>query len=118
MARAADVPLVWLSGAVKTPPFTTEARVEAGFLLRRLQQGESLGLPHSRPMPSVGSGCHELRIPDRGVTWRILYHVAGDAVVILDVFAKKTDTTPQAALATCRHRLARYHAVTKARSRR
>ena len=82
MARPADVPLVWLFGDVKTSPFSAEARVEAGFLLRRLQQGEALGLPQSRPMPTVGAGCHELRIPDRSVTWRIVYHVAGDAVVI------------------------------------
>ena len=40
--------LVWLSGEVKTPPFSAEARLEAGFLLRRLQQGEKLSLPHSR----------------------------------------------------------------------
>jgi hypothetical protein len=68
MARPADVPLVWLFGAVKTPPFSAEARVEAGFLLRRLQQGETLGLPQSRPMPTIGAGCHELRIPDRSGT--------------------------------------------------
>ncbi len=37
-----DKPLVWLSGEVKTPPFSTEARLEAGFLLRRLQRGVEL----------------------------------------------------------------------------
>jgi len=64
MARTLNKPLVWLKGEVRTPPFSAEARVEAGFLLRRLQKGESLGLPHSRPMPSIGSQCHELRIND------------------------------------------------------
>lgn len=118
MARPVDVPLVWLFGEVKTPPFSAEARVEAGFLLRRLQQGESLGLPQSRPMPTIGVGCHELRIPDRSVTWRIVYHVAGDAVVILDVFAKKTEATPQGVLATCRRRLSQYHAASRTRTRR
>ena len=118
MARSADVPLVWLSGEVKTPPFSGAARVEAGFLMRRLQQGETLGLPQSRPMPTIGAGCHELRIPDRSVTWRIVYHVAGDAVVILDVFTKKTEVTPQGVLATCRRRLTQYHAATKTRIRR
>ena len=67
-----DKPLVWLHGHVKTPPFSREARLEAGFLLRRLQQGEKLGLPHSRPMPSVGARCHELRINDVDNTWRII----------------------------------------------
>ena len=57
-----DKPLAWLSGENKTPPFGSEARVEAGFLLRRLQRGESLGLSNSRPMPSIGTRCHELRL--------------------------------------------------------
>lgn len=118
MARPAAVPLVWRFGEVKTPPFSAEARVEAGFLLRRLQQGETLGLPQSRPMPAIGAACHELRIPDRSVTWRIVYHVAGDAVVILDVFAKKTEATPKGVLATCRRRLAQYQAMTKTRTPR
>lgn len=45
MARAPDKPLVWLKGEVKTPPFSEPARLEAGFLLRRLQQGHTLALP-------------------------------------------------------------------------
>ncbi|HWL50920.1 MAG TPA: hypothetical protein VNQ90_00690, partial [Chthoniobacteraceae bacterium] len=54
-------PLRWLSGEVKTPPMSMEARREVGYLLRMLQEGEKLSLPHSRPMPSVGARCHELR---------------------------------------------------------
>jgi hypothetical protein len=57
-------PLVWLHGEVKSPPFSKNARLEAGFLLRRLQAGEKLGLPFSRPMPTIGNRCHELRIND------------------------------------------------------
>lgn len=100
-----DKPLVWLRGQVKTPPFGTDARIEAGFLLRRLQRGESLGLPHSRPMPSIGTGCHELRIVDANMTWRIMYHIARDAIVVLDVFKKQTEATPKAVIADCRRRL-------------
>jgi hypothetical protein len=58
-------PLVWLRGEVKTPPFSHAARIEAGYLLRLLQEGESLGLPHSRPLPIIGTRCHELRINER-----------------------------------------------------
>jgi hypothetical protein len=76
-----DKPLVWLRGDVKTPPFGPEARIEAGFLLRRLQRGESLAMPESRPMPGVGPNCHELRIQDCTVSWRLMYHVTTDAVV-------------------------------------
>ena len=70
-----EKPLVWLHGEIKTPPFSKEARLEAGFLLRRLQRGETLSLPHSRPMPSIGRSCHELRIRDANQTWRAIYAV-------------------------------------------
>jgi len=104
-------PLVWLHGEVKTPPFSKEGRLEAGYLLRRLQNGESLSLPHSRPMPSIARGCHELRVNDGDQTWRIVYFVSADAIVILEVFAKKSRATPKAILAVCRERLARYRAA-------
>jgi phage-related protein len=108
-----DKPLVWLKGEVKTPPLSDAARVEAGFLLRRLQKGESLGLPASRPMPTIGTACHELRVRDGEANWRVMYHLAEDAVVVLDVFAKKTGTTPKAVLDACRQRLARFRKATK-----
>ncbi|HUR28654.1 MAG TPA: type II toxin-antitoxin system RelE/ParE family toxin [Planctomycetota bacterium] len=103
-----DRPLAWLSGEVKTPPFSMEARLEAGLLLRRLQRGEMLGLPHSRPMPSVGNHCHELRIRDRSANWRIVYRLDTDAVVIAGVFSKSTTATPKSILRSCRERLNRY----------
>jgi len=106
-----DKPLVWLRGEVKTPPFGPDARVEAGFLLRRLQRGDGLGLPHSRPMPDIGAGCHELRIVDGPVNWRIMYHIAPDAIVILEVFQKKTAAAPKSVIADCRKRLAAFQRV-------
>ncbi len=33
-----DKPLVWLQGEIRTPPFSKQARLEAGFLLRLLQK--------------------------------------------------------------------------------
>jgi phage-related protein len=103
-----DKPLVWLRGEIKTPPFSKAARIETGFLLRRLQQGELLGLPHSRPMPAIGQQCHELRVNDAEATWRIMYRIEADAVVILDVFAKKTAATPKTTITNCQRRLAAY----------
>jgi phage-related protein len=61
----------------------------AGFLLRRLQRGELLPMPQSRPMPSIGARCHELRINDGGTHWRLVYPIDTDAIAILEVFAKK-----------------------------
>ncbi len=103
-----DKPLVWLHGEVKTPPFTTAARLEAGGLLRVLQQGASLGPPHSRPMPRIGPRCHELRIVDEQATWRIVYRVDTDAIVIAEVFSKKTRATPHHVIVTCQRRLRAY----------
>src|SRR5688572_6386252 len=101
-------PLVWLSGEIKTPPFSKEARVEAGTLLRRIQRGESIGLPHSRPMPNIGHRCHELRITDEGAVWRIIYRIDLDAILIGDVFLKKTRKTPKSVIDTCKRRYRKY----------
>jgi phage-related protein len=110
--------LAWLHGEIKTPPFSAEARVEAGGLLRWLQQGDALALPHSRPMPGIGPACHELRVVDQDQNWRIIYHLAPDAVVILDVFSKKTAATPDSVIANCQRRLAQYTALSKQRRSR
>jgi len=103
-----DKPLAWLHGDVKTPPFSKKARLEAGFLLRLLQRGESNGMPHSRPLPSIGARCHELRIPDRNLSWRIMYRIDADAIVLIEVFSKKTGKTPKHIIDLCKNRLKDY----------
>jgi phage-related protein len=103
-----DKPLVWLHGEVKTPPFSQQARIQAGYLLRGLQRGATLPLPHSRPMPEVGARCHELRIVDQRVAWRIMYRIDADAIVLVAVFSKKAQRTPKAVLDACRRRLREY----------
>lgn len=104
----ADKPLVWLHGEVKSPPLSAAARQEAGYLLRMLQQGANIGPPHSRPMPAIGARCHELRIRDEDVTWRIIHRIDGDAIVIAEVFAKKNAKTPKLVIDTCKRRLKLY----------
>jgi phage-related protein len=103
-----DKPLVWLHGEIKTPPFSEAARIEAGYMLRLLQKGEALAMPHSRPIPVVGSRCHELRVRDAEADWRIVYRADSDAVVILAVFSKKTRATPKAVIDACIRRLTEY----------
>jgi phage-related protein len=103
-----DKPLIWLHGEVKTPPFSKAARLEAGFLLRQLQQGERPSLPWSRPMPSIGARCHELRINAENITWRIAYRIDPDAIVILEVFQKQTQRTPKAVIDICKKRIRSY----------
>lgn len=103
-----DKPLVWLHGDIKTPPFSQNARIEAGVLLRRLQQGENLGMPHSKPMPSIGVHCHELRVRDAELNWRIIYRIDDDAILILEVFNKTTRATPDNLIDNCKKRLSKY----------
>jgi len=77
-----DKPLVWLHGEIKTPPFSRAARMAAGYLLRLLRDAEA--------------------------DWRIVYRLDPDAVVILEVFAKKTRTTPKTVIDACTRRLREY----------
>ena len=102
-----------LRGEIKTPPMSESARRETGFLLRRLQQGELVALPHSRPMPSIGPRCHELRINDENKTWRIIYRIDDDAIVVVDLFEKKTQKTPRQIIANCQRRLRLYDAAAR-----
>lgn len=82
--------------------------MEAGMLLRRLQQGESLSLPHSRPMPDIGVRCHELRIRDESRIWRIVYRIDEDAILVVEVFQKTTQKTLGPVIKTCQQRLKSY----------
>jgi phage-related protein len=101
--------VVWLNCEVKSPPFSDEARHVAGFLLRRLQQGHSLQRPESDHMENIGPRCHELRIDDQGVRWRIFYRIDPDVILIAEVFCKtggEKDTNK--AIEVARKRLAHY----------
>jgi phage-related protein len=61
-------------------------------------------------MPSIGEGCHELRIRDADKNWRIIYRIDDDAIVIVEVFNKSTRTTPKNVIEVCQKRLSKYDA--------
>jgi phage-related protein len=67
-------------------------------------------MPHSRPMPSIGPRCHELRIRDENTNWRIIYRIDDTAILVIDVFAKRTTRTPKRVINACKLRLAAYDA--------
>jgi len=75
------------------------------------KEGEPLSMPCSRPLPMLGPRCHELRIADGKSDWRLIYRLDQDAVVILEVFSKKTQRTPASVLKTCRKRMHHYDAI-------
>lgn len=67
-------------------------------------------MPHSRLIPSLGQHCHELRVNETESTWRIIYRIDADAIVILEVFQKKSGKTPKSVIETCRRRARKYDA--------
>ena len=97
--------VIWLRGAIKSPPFTEESRRIMGALLRVVQDGQSLGMPSSRPMPSIGPRCHELRVSDGDHEWRLIYRIDPEAILVVDVFAKTTQKTPKRIINACKARL-------------
>ena len=105
-----DKPINWLGGDFKTPPMSKDARLKAGYYLRMLQGGEMLSMPESRPMPSIGKRCHELRIRDEDSTWRVVYRLDPGSILIVEVFSKKTQQTPKHVIETCKARLREYDA--------
>jgi phage-related protein len=105
--------LVIIRGEIKTPPMSHEGRCEMGFLLRALQEGEILSLPHSRPMPIIGPRCHELRVKDASGEWRAIYRIDAGAILIVDVFHKKTKETPRKVIEDCRKRLRCFDEMTE-----
>lgn len=110
----APKPLVWLHGEIKTPPLTVEGRQEAGMLLRLLQHGEQLGMPQAEPLPDVGKRCGALRVRDAEHNWRIMYRIDSDAILILEVYAKKTPKIPDEVIRRCQDRLKQYDKAVKA----
>jgi phage-related protein len=68
-------------------------------------------------MPSIGASVHELRIKDAAAEWRIMYRIDTDAIVIAEMFQKKTRATPPAVIETCKRRLRRYDEAVQAPSR-
>jgi phage-related protein len=99
-----------MARTLRTPPVGTTARIEAGVLLRRLQRGESLGMPHSRAIQAIGPRVRELRVNDREarLTWRIVYRVDPDAILVVHWFDKKTQRTPKSVIDLCKRRLQEY----------
>lgn len=75
-----------------------------------MQDGYGIKQPSGRPMPSIGNRVHELRVDDKNVSWRVVYRIDDDAIVIFDVFAKKRQQTPRQAIKRSQRRIKRYDA--------
>jgi phage-related protein len=78
------------------------------MLLRLLQNGELMGMPQSEPLSDVCPRCGALRVRDGDHNWRIMYRLDVDAVLILEVYAKKSRTIPKEVIDRCKKRLKAY----------
>jgi len=103
-----DKKIVWFKTEIKSPPFSKKARIEAGYLLRLLQQGYKLSMPQSEKISDLCSRCHMLRIKDEDKWYRIIYRIDSDAIVLFHVFEKKTNKITKSILNTCRQRMKQY----------
>jgi len=76
--------------------FPESVRRELGKAIFDLQRGAALGMPLSRPMPSIASGAAELRIRDRSGIYRALYYTSSpQGILVFHAFMKKTPTAPK-----------------------
>ncbi len=86
--------------------FPLGIREDLADALARLDEGHTLSMPSSRPMPSIGRGVHELRFRDRAGIYRVIYvFIGGGEIVLLHAFVKKTSQTPQQNIELAQRRL-------------
>ena len=86
--------------------FPKEVRIRLGRGLFRLQLGEQLGMPNSRPMPAVAAGVSELRVHGEDGAYRAFYYTASaEAILVFHAFVKKTQRTPPVEIRLARQRL-------------
>ena len=76
--------------------------------IARLERGQMLTMPLSRPMPSIGKSVHELRFRDRTGIFRVIYFLAGaGSIYLIHAFKKKTQATPSHNILVAQERLQR-----------
>lgn len=86
--------------------FPKDVRVRLGKGLFRLQMGELIGMPDSRPMPGVAAGVSELRVGGADGCFRAFYYAASSrGVLVFHAFVKKTQRTPPMEIELARKRL-------------
>ncbi|MGH9783750.1 MAG: type II toxin-antitoxin system RelE/ParE family toxin [Terriglobia bacterium] len=86
--------------------FPKEVRSRLGRRLFQLQLGEKLGMPHSRPMPSVAAGVSEIRVQGEDGAYRAFYFtLAPEGILVFHAFVKRTRQTPASEIGLAKKRL-------------
>lgn len=88
--------VIWHSTArIEIKKFTKEVKHELGYLIYRLQKGDILNMPLSKPIPAVGSGVSELRFKGSDGAYRVFYYLKSkEGILIIHCFKKKSQKTP------------------------
>lgn len=99
--------VVWHPKARDTvSSFPEPVRKEIGYLLFRLQNGDSFGAPHSSPMKTVSPGTNELRVRGSDGIYRVFYYTkSAEGILVFHAFVKKTPKTPHDEIDTAKRRL-------------
>ena len=72
-----------------------ETRAEIFTLLRRLELGELLSMPHSRSMGTLAAGLYELRVRDKAGQVRVFYYTkVRNTIYLIHALRKKGRTIP------------------------
>lgn len=87
----------WNKKALKeVKSFPEEIKKELGYLLFKLQIGESLKMPSSRTMTCIAKGCCELRVQGNDGIYRVFYFLKiKEKILIFHAFQKKEQQTPK-----------------------
>lgn len=88
-------PLTFLGDSLKRlRDLPADAKQDIGYQLDAVQRGQQ---PDDfKPMPAIGKGVEEIRVWDESGTYRVIYAARlADAVYVLHLFQKKSQTTSQ-----------------------
>lgn len=86
--------------------FPKDIKDKLGQSLFEVQIGHKLGMPKSKPMPSVFPGAEELRVKGQDGIYRAFYYTRDErGVLLFHVFVKKTQKTPPLEIELGRKRL-------------
>ena len=86
--------------------FPTIVKEDLADALALLDEGVNLSMPLSRPMRSIGSGVHELRLKDRSGIYRIIYFIQKQSDIwLIHAFQKKSQQTPKENIELAKQRL-------------
>jgi phage-related protein len=102
--RPATKPVTFVGSSLNDlRDFPQGARRETGYQLDKVQNGEE---PASwKPMSTVGSGAHEIRVRDDSGAFRLMYVAKfPEAVYVLHAFQKKTRATARKDLSLAQER--------------